>query len=316
MLVCFGSMSNDRVHTLADLDTWRFDGVALAVLGKPVAHSLSPAMHNAALADLATRETAFARWRYFKFEIDPSDLRTALPRFHARGFFGLNLTIPHKIIAVDLVRRIDPAAAEAGAVNTLRRLDEGYEGFNTDGYGVSRAVSDDLEVTIAGSPVILLGAGGAARAAAVMALREGCTALWIGNRTASSLIELVRTLVPIAARTKIKLRGFDLGNPPADLPADALVINATSVGLKTDDQPPIDLSKVPGQPRVYDMIYNPPETPLLRAAKARGLRAANGLTMLVHQGARALEIWSERPVAAAIMHAACQSALAAADPRG
>ena len=304
-------MTNDRVHTLADLDSWRFEGVALAVLGKPVAHSLSPAMHNAALADLASREEAFGRWRYFKFEIDPRDLRTALPRFHACGFLGLNLTIPHKIIAVDLVRRIDPAAAEAGAVNTLRRLDEGYEGFNTDGYGVSRSVTDDLGGSIAGSPVILLGAGGAARAAAVTALREGCTALWIGNRTASSLIELVRTLLPIAARSKISLRGFDLANPPAELPPDALVINATSAGLKADDPPPIELSKVPGQPRVLDIIYNPPETPLLRAAKARGLRAANGLTMLVHQGARALEIWSERPISAAIM----RSALPPADPQ-
>lgn len=304
-------MSSDRIHTLADLDSWRFDGVALAVLGRPIAHSLSPAMHNAALADMAGREPAFAQWRYFKFEIDPRDLAVALPRFHARGFVGLNLTIPHKIIAVDLVRRIDPAAAEAGAVNTLRRLDAGYEGFNTDGYGVSRAVADDLGLSIAGAPVVLLGAGGAARAAAVTALREGCSSLWIGNRTSSSLIDLVRTLVPIAARSKIKLRGFDLGNPPPDLPSDALVINATSVGLKVEDQPPIDLSKVPGQPRIYDMIYNPPETPLLRAAKARHLRAANGITMLVHQGARALEIWSDRPVNAAIMQAACQSALAA-----
>ena len=165
-----GSTTEDRVHTLADLDDWRFDGVALAVLGHPVAHSLSPPMHNAALADLAARDPQFAHWRYFKFDVEPRDLRTALPRFHACGFRGLNLTIPHKIIAVELVARIDPAAAEAGAVNTLRRLDEGFEGFNTDGYGVSRAVTEDLGMTIAGSPVILLGAGGAARATAVTAM--------------------------------------------------------------------------------------------------------------------------------------------------
>ncbi len=297
-------MSTDRVHTLADLDHWQFDGVALAVLGHPVAHSLSPPMHNAALADLATRAPEFARWQYFKFDVEPRDLAVALPRFHARGFRGLNLTIPHKIIAVDLVRHIDAAAAEAGAVNTLRWRDNGFEGFNTDGYGISRAVQEDLGVTIAGAHVILVGAGGAARATAVTALREGCASLWIGNRTASSLIDLMRTLRPLAARTNTPLQGFDLAKPPAALPADGLVINATSVGLKAGDAPPIDIAKVPGQPRVYDMIYNPPQTALMSSATSRGLRAANGLSMLVHQGARSLELWTDQTVNAAIMRTA------------
>jgi shikimate dehydrogenase len=261
-------------------------------------------MHNAALADLASRDPRFATWKYFKFEVDPRDLRAALPRFHACGFRGLNLTIPHKIIAVDLVARIDPAAAEAGAVNTLRRLDDGFEGFNTDGHGVSRAVQEKLEATLAGTPVILLGAGGAARATAVTALREGCAALWVGNRTARTLIELMRTLRPLAQRADIPLQGFDLNNPPSGLPADALVINATSAGLKAGDPAPIDLDRLPGTPRLYDMIYNPPDTPLLESARRRGLRAANGLSMLVHQGARALEIWSGETVNAGIMHAA------------
>jgi shikimate dehydrogenase len=297
-------MSSERVHTLADLDDWRFEGVALAVLGHPVAHSLSPPMHNAALADLATRAPEFANWRYFKFDVEPRDLATALPRFHARGFRGLNLTIPHKIIAVDLVRHIDPVAAEAGAVNTLRWRENGYEGFNTDGYGVSRAVSEDLGVAMSGANVILVGAGGAARATAVTALREGCASLWIGNRTASSLIDLMRTLRPLAARANIPLQGFDLAKPPAQLPPDGLVINATSVGLKAGDAPPIEIAKLPGQPRVYDMIYNPPQTALMSAATSRGLRAANGLSMLVHQGARALEIWTEQIVDAAVMRRA------------
>jgi shikimate dehydrogenase len=261
-------------------------------------------MHNAALADLATREPEFARWRYFKFDVDPRDLAVALPRLHARGFRGLNLTIPHKIIAVDLVRHIDPAAAEAGAVNTLSRRDDGFEGFNTDGYGVSRAVTEDLGVAMAGANVILVGAGGAARATAVTALREGCASLWIGNRTASSLIDLMRTLRPLATRAQIPLQGFDLAKPPAALPPDSLVINATSVGLKAGDAPPIDIAKLPGQPRVYDMIYNPPLTALMSAAASRGLRTANGLSMLVHQGARALEIWSGQQVSSAIMRGA------------
>jgi len=141
-------------------------------------------------------------------------------------------------------------------------------------------------------------------------LREGCTALWIGNRTAASLIELLRTLRPLATRAGIPLQGFDLAKPPAELPADALVINATALGLKPGDESPIDLSLLPGSPRIFDMIYNPPETPLLRAAASRGLRAANGLAMLVHQGARALELWTGAPVDAAVMRAALTTARA------
>lgn len=302
-------MNSERVHTLADLDTWRFDGTALAVLGHPVAHSLSPPMHNAALAELASSKPEYTTWRYFKFDIDPSLLAEALPRFHRCGFAGLNLTIPHKVIAMDLVKRLDPAAAETGAVNTLRRIDAGFEGFNTDGYGVSRAVQEELGATLAGSPVVLLGAGGAARAAAVTCLREGCAGLWIGNRTRGKLAHLLRGLAPVTAQTGVPLKVFDLTRPPDDLPADALIINATSAGLKVDDPPPIELSALSGQPRIYDMIYNPPETPLLRQAAARGLRAANGLSMLVHQGARALEIWTGASINTSVMHTACRTAL-------
>lgn len=262
-------------------------------------------MHNAALADLARGDERFSNWRYFKFEIDPKELAEALTRFHECGFLGLNLTVPHKIIAVDLVCRIDPAAAEIGAVNTLRRSEQGYEGFNTDGYGISTAISEDLAITLAGSPVILLGAGGAARAAAVTCLREGCSTLWIGNRTPANLKSLINDLSPIAADTGINLNGFTLDKPPTGIPSGSIVINATSGGLKPGTPPPIDLTRLGPGINVYDMVYNPPETPLLHSARALGLRAANGISMLVHQGARALEIWTGENVSASIMKAAC-----------
>lgn len=299
------------VHTLADLERWSFDGTPLAVLGHPIAHSLSPAMHNAALADLATRDDKFARWRYFKFDIDPADLARALPLFAAKGFVGLNLTIPHKIIAVDLVHRIDSAAADAEAVNTLRLMANGsYEGFNTDGHGVTAGIAEDLGRTIASSHVVLLGAGGAARAAAITCLHGECASLWIGNRSQTNLRALADQLVPTARRMQIPLHTFDLANPSPQIPPDAIVINATASGLKPGDPAPIDVSKLPGCPCIYDMVYNPPVTPLLQAARDRGLRAANGLTMLVHQGARALEIWTEQTVRADIMLRACREASA------
>lgn len=300
------------IHTLADLEHWSADGTSLAVLGHPVAHSLSPAMHNAALAELATREPRFADWRYYKFDIDPGDLPRALPLFAARGFLGLNLTIPHKIIAVDLVHRIDSAAADAEAVNTLRLMPEGgrYEGFNTDGHGVLAGIVESLDRTVAGSPVVLLGAGGASRAAAIACLHGECSSLWIGNRSPGALRALAEQLAPTARRLGIPLGTFPLPDPPATIPPDAIVINATASGLKPGEPPPIDLGKVPGRPCVFDMIYNPPITPLLQDAIDRGLRAANGLTMLVHQGARALEIWTEQNVSTAVMLRACRDAIA------
>jgi shikimate dehydrogenase len=155
---------------------------------------------------------------------------------------------------------------------------------------LAAALHDDLGVDLAGAAVILLGAGGAARAAAVECLRRRCAALWIGNRTAVNLTALLGSLRPHGV--DVPLRGFDPANPPPDLPANAVLINATSAGLRPDDPAPIALHRLPAGLRVFDMIYNPPVTPLLRDAAALGLRSANGLGMLVQQGAQALRIWT------------------------
>lgn len=297
------------VLTLRDLDDWSFDGSALAVLGQPIKHSISPAMHNAALAAATVADASFARWRYFRFEIAPTDLPEALARFHAKRFRGLNLTVPHKVLALPHVASVAPAAREIGAVNTLRWTPSGWEGHNTDGYGLSAGLAESLGLKLAGAPVLLLGAGGAARGAAVQCLREGCASLWIANRTPANLSALLAALAPFAGT--IPLRGFAPDAPPAALPSGAVVINATSAGLRADDPPPIDLSRVPRPVAVYDMIYNPPAPPLLRAAATAGLPHANGLSMLVHQGAKALELWSGLSAVdtAAVMTAAVRSAL-------
>lgn len=288
-------LAPSAVLTLADLATWSFDGTALAVLGSPIKHSISPAMHHAALAAATPGDPRFATWRYFRFEIAPADLPRALALFHAKKFRGLNLTVPHKVLAVDSVAAIDPAARPVGAVNTLLWTEAGWRGHNTDGYGLASGIRDDLGRALTGAPVILLGAGGAARGAAVECLQRGCASLAIANRTRANLDALLALLAPLAG--DIPLRGFDPAQPPADLPAGALVVNATSAGLRADDPAPVDLAALPAPAAVYDMIYNPPQTPLLRAAAARSLPHAHGLSMLVHQGARALEIWTGLPAA-------------------
>ncbi len=266
-------------------------------------------MHNAALAGLAGGDPRFADWEYFRFDIPPTDLPRALELLHARRFRGVNLTVPHKVLAFDRVAHIDDAARPVGAVNTLRWHADGWEGFNTDGYGLATAIRETFGRELAGADVILLGAGGAARGAAVECLQRGCASLAVANRTAANLEALLRDLAPLAAASRC--RGFSPAEPPRDLPAGALVINATSAGLRDSDPLPVDLGALPRPAAVYDMIYNPPQTRLLAAAAALGLPAANGLDMLVHQGARALEIWSGVPAArtAPAMAAAARAAL-------
>ncbi len=301
--------ANSPVLTLADLAAWSRAGTSLAVLGHPIKHSISPAMHNAALARLVATDARFADWEYFRFEVHPDDLPRALELLREKQFRGVNLTVPHKIIAFDRVAEVDPAARPVGAVNTLLRTDAGWRGHNTDGYGLAAAVRETLGRELAGAHIVLLGAGGAARGAAVECLQRGCASLAIANRTRANLDALLAALAPVAGA--IPVRGFAPDAIPADLPAAPLVINATSAGLKPTDPLPIDVAALPRPAAVFDMIYNPPQTPLLRAAAALGVPTAHGLAMLVHQGAKALEIWSgvPAPQTAPTMSAAAHAAL-------
>jgi shikimate dehydrogenase len=248
-------------------------------------------MHNAALATIS----GFAGWRYFPFDVPPADLAAALDIMGSYGFHGINLTVPHKVLAFSMVSSLDDGADEVGAVNTLLREGSGWRGFNTDGYGLATSLREDLGIGLGGTPVVLLGAGGAARGAAVECLRAGCAGLWIINRTRSNLDSLLAHVSPIAR--KIPVKALDLSAAARGLPKGAVVINATSAGLHRDDPAPVDLATLPGIGAVYDMIYNPPVTRLLQQARALGLPFANGIGMLVHQGAKALEIWTGAPAA-------------------
>jgi len=266
-------------------------------------------MHNAALAELARDDDRFAGWRYFPFDVEPGGLAAALGLLGERRFRGVNLTVPHKVLAVELVGDLDPAAREAGAVNTLARGGSGWRGFNTDGHGLAAGILEDLGLELRGAPIVLLGAGGAARGAAVECLRAGCAALWIMNRTRANLDSLLMQLSPLAGR--VPIGAIAPGGPATSLQPGAIVINATSAGLGAGDPAPADLAALPGIAAVYDMIYNPPETRLLAQARALGLPHANGLGMLVHQGAKALEIWTGIPSSrtAPAMRAAAAKAL-------
>ncbi|MDF9832918.1 shikimate dehydrogenase [Ereboglobus sp. PH5-5] len=298
------STADTTVYTLADLETWSRPGTHLAVLGRPIAHSLSPLMHNAALAQMTARDPRYRDWRYHRFDIAPEDLPRALAIFHEKKFHGLNLTAPHKVIALDCVAEIDPAAAPAGAVNTLTWTANGWHGANTDGHGLATAIRETLGLELRDSHILLLGAGGAARGAAVECLQRRCASLAIANRTRANLDALLDAMRPLAG--DIPLSAFQPFSHSA-----FLIINATSSGLRPADAPPIDLAAFPANARplaVFDMIYNPPQTPLLAQAAALGIPRANGLSMLIHQGARSLEIWTGEKIPVEAMRNALQKA--------
>ncbi|WPJ96888.1 shikimate dehydrogenase [Coraliomargarita algicola] len=299
-------MNTEFTYTIEDLGKLQFEGTPLAVIGHPIAHSVSPAMHNAAIAKMRQTHSRFNDWAYYRFDVAPEDFAAAIPLFFKHNFLGLNLTIPHKVQAMDLISGVSPDGERMGAVNTLVWGEHGYSGFNTDGYGIKNAVKADLGVDLKAATVILLGSGGAARAAAVQCILDGCAKLYIGNRSVERLDQLMQVVRAMPGGECAE--AFALAEPPAGLPERGILINATSLGLKGTDPAPFDVAKLPADWVVYDMIYNPDATRLLQEARARGLRAANGLSMLVHQGVRSLEIWSHAEVDAhTMMRAACHA---------
>ena len=300
-------MDTEKTYTLADLKVWDFPGTALGVIGKPIDHSLSPIIQNTAIEQLCKGDKKYQGWAYFRFEINPKDLSEALKLFHLKRFIGLNLTVPHKVLALDIIREIADSAKAIGAVNTLKWTDSGYEGFNTDGYGMSRGIEEGLGINLKGSSVLILGAGGAARAAAVECLNQQAGSIRILNRSKDRLNAMLSSLSNLA--------GFESIIPLhekedlADLPKAGICINATSLGLKPNDSLPLDLNCLSPEWAVYDMVYNPQETQLFIEAQKHGCAVRTGLGMLVHQGAKALEIWTGKEIDAQIMHKVAEQAL-------
>jgi shikimate dehydrogenase len=284
-----------------------------AVYGQPVRHSASPAMQNAGLATLALN------WRYLAFEVYPDDLRTAIAGAERMHFIGLNLTVPHKLLALEIVDALDESARTWGAVNTIRfegkdesgvwRPLRGFtdsprelrsHGFNTDADAIARAVQDDLGVDLKGASVLQLGVGGAGRTSALKLASSGVAELFLVNRTRSKAEEVAKEIHALHPATRVSV-GYP--SKPVDL-----LLNATSLGLKAEDASPLDAQAfaVGRAAAVYDMIYRPAETRLLQLAKAAGCRTANGLSMLLYQGAKALELWTGQAAPLAVMRQALE----------
>jgi shikimate dehydrogenase len=289
-------IATKEVYTLADLQSWHaFDPpIRLGVLGDPVEHSLSPQMQDAALKHCKID------MQYARFHILPGELRPALDLIRNLEFVGLNLTIPHKIAGLEFLDTAEENAKRIGAANVIK-IDRGKtHGFNTDGRGFSRAVREEFSVDLRDLRILVLGAGGAARAIALQCAKENCERLVIANSTfergqqlADSLrifFEGPKVLGPVARLQAIpwEERAFQFQIANIDL-----VINATPVGLNRGDPSPIPSRLLAPHLMVYDTIYSATQTPLVAAALEAGARGANGLSMLLHQGALAFEIWFE-----------------------
>jgi len=293
-------------YTLADLEKWDEREIRLGVIGDPVAHSRSPQMMNAALQHCGLQ------MQYARFQIAPDELEQALELFASHKFVGVNLTVPHKVSALGLMTETDDVAREAGAINTVRFEGEKRIGSNTDGLGFARAIHQEFSVDLRDLRVLLLGAGGGAgRAIARQCAIEGCERLVLVNRTFAKARELAdelrssfqeaRVLGPVARLEAVEWKEAALRFQIAN--AD-LLVNATSLGMKRSDPPVLAASLLAPHLMVYDTIYTPARTVLMQAAAEAGARAANGLSMLLHQGALSFETWFDRDAPIEVMRAA------------
>ena len=282
-----------EVHTLADLENWRTatadcdPPLRLAVIGDPVAHSASPQMHNAALAALGIPA------RYTRLHIRPPELQKALSLLHGAGFIGINCTIPHKAGVLDAVDEADEHARRAGGVNTVVVGKNGrLTGFSTDGPGFSLAVRESFGTELRELRVLILGAGGGAgRAIAMQCAGEQCPALTLLNRSLDKLEPLLEDIAKVCPFDRVSSGDLSDLFLKVGLANSDLVVNCTSLGMKPRDKSPVPARLLAARHLVYDTIYVGHRTPLLTAGDAAGAKGANGLPMLLHQGALSFKIW-------------------------
>jgi shikimate dehydrogenase len=265
------------------------------IVGDPIDHSLSPVMHAAAFRTLGLDAI------YAPFAVPPRALRPSLEALLACGVAGLNVTVPHKESVLRLLRqggRVDAQARSIGAVNTLVPREGRWVGYNTDAIGVRATLKQELCLSAKGKTILIVGAGGAARAAGWALLGCRPKAIWVMNRTAAK----ARRLAEWLRRPGIVTTGWRLSRRQAAeaVPQADLIVQATSLGLHAGDPLPLDPRLLRRGQAVLDLVYRAPTTPLVAAARRRGALAVDGVPMLVYQGAASFRLWwrQEPPIEA------------------
>lgn len=274
-----------------------------AVLGHPIGHTLSPVMHNAAFAACGMDAI------YLAFDVAPERLLTVLASMRDMGFRGVNLTVPHKEVAFRGFESLDAGARLLGAVNTVEFLPGGLKGHNTDGKGFLRAIAEAFDLTVAGKTLFVLGCGGAGRAVAITAAREGAARLFLADIDNGRVQKLAGEIAGAAPEVKVVTAGANATAWIQNAHEADLLVQASPVGMKPEDRCPMPPEAFRSGQAAFDLVYNLPETCFMRAAATGGARTANGLGMLLHQGAEAFTIWTGRPAPVDVMRRALEAAL-------
>ena len=282
----------------------------LGIFGYPLSHSISPVFQQAALDHYSLPI------RYEAWPTPPDRLCQAVRRLRQGEYLGANVTIPHKERVVGALDRTDRVAGRVGAVNTIAKEGSRLVGYNTDVDAFVASLKQDAGLDPRGSSVLLLGAGGAARAAAFGLADEQVGSLTIANRTlerARALADEVREHIGTTAAASIEEAALAELLPVVDL-----IVNATSIGMgrgAAAGRSPLRADLIPSDALVFDMVYSPTETPLLLEARRAGARAVGGLSMLVRQGAAGFELWTGRDAPIGVMLRAAEGAMAAQQSR-
>jgi shikimate dehydrogenase len=300
----------------------------LAVLGHPIGHTLSPLMHNASIHALGLD----GDYEYSKLDVSSDELMERLAQLPAEGYAGVNLTIPLKEVAFQGLPalsksegpvlsksegpvlsegeggKLDESARVLGAVNTVEFSDAGLIGHNTDGYGCLKAMEEAFGKPVDGESVFVLGCGGAGRAVALMVALNGAKTITLADVDAERIANLAKEISGLAPEVEI-FQCLEKGEQIARCNASDRVIQASPVGMKKDDPSLLPPEAFREGQCVFDLIYMYPETTLLSVAKEQGAQIANGLGMLLHQGAKAFEIWTGIQPDVGAMRAALETAV-------
>ena len=273
------------------------------ILGCPLGHSISPCFQNAAFTNLGIEAT------YEAWPVVTAELPERIQNLRESDFLGANVTIPYKELVIPLLDEIDDWALKIGSVNTIVNQAGLLIGYNTDTVGFLRAISEYGNYEPSGRDVLLIGAGGAARAAAHALMEAGVKTLWIANRTYDRVKRLADELLDIGEVKPIGLDGPEFRKSAASV---SLIVNSTSLGMKHTPEAhinPLEGLNIGSSTLVTDMVYNPLDTPMLIEAENRGCRILSGLPMLVLQGAASFELWTGDGAPVDVMFSAARQAL-------
>lgn len=276
----------------------------VGIIGYPLGHSVSPAMHNAAFKKLGLD------WEYAPFEVSPEDLAESLNGFRALHFAGFNVTIPHKEAIVPMLDEVTKLARIIGAVNTVVNQEGKLIGYNTDGAGFLDSLKVDAKTNPKGKRVVVLGAGGASRAVSIMLAEAGAKIITLSDIQEEKAKELSEY---IGSSFEVDCDYVDVNSQDLQKAIDKahILVNSTPIGMKPkiDQSPLADNIKLPKKLLVYDLVYNPAQTKLLKTAKAAGCKICSGLGMLVRQGAAAFTLWTDEEAPVKVMWQAGEKAL-------